>query len=1134
MLSKNALILVFGPTNLFVMNSIFNNCLSNTNDFIIIENLNDDFVDKLINDQNDKRKILFTSSFSDCKSIISKCELIIYIHLSEEKFYTESISNRTSYEKYSKIVWPSFVQESKLLLEHTEKCLSNKKNLILDFSRSPRETLELLRQIGSFFKSGYPVDKKFLLNSNSVYRELDKSLPKRNSDHIWSTFDKFRNIFSNQYSNKISKCLEDLNSINRNIKNRAIDNLIDLLSFKYKKIAEEKNIFKKIITKGDTQPYKKILNEIEYFCQNFDSRVIGLADILNYITDNSKNRSLVLKDPEYKRILVKMLSNDNKIIQIKATELVFTMFKDSAFKSFKSATNNNCLFFGKENSLLEKLLEIIFVSCETIFSCANYEQVTKLNLEYRYLNISCLKEILLGSHENWNRIGIDDFLRLSNIFDMGLQSLRQTKHNFQARLLSELVLIIGLIIKTNKVNLLEQINIEKYLRQTLVLMNICLDTLGNFCKTHLFMVYETFNILILLAEKNYFKKEVKSYQFIDEFDFFAKKKQIGNDYEDEALKNLVDCYDKYLCMKRKNNSVEKFINFNKDQVEFSTMFNQMEIDLENKKKELEEKNTQMEELKNQIKILTNENKNNFKAKFNENFTTKNQPLIQPLPASTSYFEIDENNIGSSLDAKKFIQNIEYKYEKIQDFRHLICNSLKHLTDSLYTSKYHFIYELIQNADDAKFDQNPSLKIIIEKDSITFCSNEKGFSVCDIQSICSISESKKSKGVNIGNKGLGFKSVFSVSDEPVIYSKPFWQFYFLKQNDELSYITPHYLEKIPTTLGQIIDENKSMNTFVYLKFKNDFYFDENIVNLLDDNVLLFTNKIEQINVEDKILSNKKEIKRFKKNLSDFENNLRSFELRLEKVDKEKGIEQLEFTVFDKIIKIDDYLAKKEELACGEIKLSIAFPNNLSSWNSHSVYSIFPVEKEDIKWPFLINTYWTLVTNRENIKMCKYNEVLRDSLADMYCQIVKSDLILKNNLAFILPTYENLNKWWRYFSSKVADCVRHEPKIGKKRFKNKALQERLDVSDEIISIINIEIVENLKLNRKDLEYFLDLKEFCVEDILCIFDVKNNCERIQRWIDCRSTQWWSDFFYELLAKKVNLDTSKFRIFQMREPLR
>ncbi|RMZ93316.1 hypothetical protein BpHYR1_016452, partial [Brachionus plicatilis] len=242
------------------------------------------------------------------------------------------------------------------------------------------------------------------------------------------------------------------------------------------------------------------------------------------------------------------------------------------------------------------------------------------------------------------------------------------------------------------------------------------------------------------------------------------------------------------------------------------------------------------------------------------------------------------------------------------------------------------------------------------------------------------------------------------------------------------------------------------------------------------------------------------KRSKKNFNDFEI-----------IQLENGIEHFEFRVFNQIIKIDDYLAKKEELASDEIKLSIAFPNNLSSLNSNSVYSIFPVEKEDIKWPFLVNTYWTLVTNRENIKMCKYNEVLRDSLADMYCQIVKSDQILKKNLAYILPTYELLNNWWRNFSSKVADCVRLENRIGLKRFKNEALQTRLDVSNEIISIINIEIVENLKLNKKDLEYFMDLKEFSVEDILRIFDAKNNCEIVQKWIDCRSTQWWSDFFYE-----------------------
>ena len=75
---------------------------------------------------------------------------------------------------------------------------------------------------------------------------------------------------------------------------------------------------------------------------------------------------------------------------------------------------------------------------------------------------------------------------------------------------------------------------------------------------------------------------------------------------------------------------------------------------------------------------------------------------------------------------------------------------------------------------------------------------------DVLSICRVAESTKSGGVHTGQKGLGFKSVFGVTEKPVIVSHN-WSFCFdashigedgvpkNKGGDNLAYVTPHWVD-----------------------------------------------------------------------------------------------------------------------------------------------------------------------------------------------------------------------------------------------------------------------------------------------------------------------------------------------------
>lgn len=86
----------------------------------------------------------------------------------------------------------------------------------------------------------------------------------------------------------------------------------------------------------------------------------------------------------------------------------------------------------------------------------------------------------------------------------------------------------------------------------------------------------------------------------------------------------------------------------------------------------------------------------------------------------------------------------------------------------------YIYELIQNADDCEYDENPpSVAVELSEKCITISYNEKGMTPSDIIAITSVHESnkiiKKKKKKIIGEKGIGFKTIFSVCDSVDIHS-----------------------------------------------------------------------------------------------------------------------------------------------------------------------------------------------------------------------------------------------------------------------------------------------------------------------------------------------------------------------------
>ena len=86
---------------------------------------------------------------------------------------------------------------------------------------------------------------------------------------------------------------------------------------------------------------------------------------------------------------------------------------------------------------------------------------------------------------------------------------------------------------------------------------------------------------------------------------------------------------------------------------------------------------------------------------------------------------------------------------------------------LYTDKSHFVYELLQNAEDAG-----ATKILFNQynDRLEVFHNGHPFTRENLQGLCDIGKSDKINDLNkIGEFGVGFKSVFGICEKVKVYS-----------------------------------------------------------------------------------------------------------------------------------------------------------------------------------------------------------------------------------------------------------------------------------------------------------------------------------------------------------------------------
>lgn len=407
----------------------------------------------------------------------------------------------------------------------------------------------------------------------------------------------------------------------------------------------------------------------------------------------------------------------------------------------------------------------------------------------------------------------------------------------------------------------------------------------------------------------------------------------------------------------------------------------------------------------------------------------------PFSLRIKRFKQMKNDIKRHSDDNDLVKVIKRTYRENTDFQYAQqmfnqATSIETLSTDIYAENKRFIYELIQNADDAALDSNAALSVDIFDKYVIVSHNGEPFDSRDIQGLCNVGMGTKADDASkTGYKGIGFKSVFGQPDGIVYVKTESTLFRFdrdfsekkswnhKKWGDKSTWEKEKGVQfKCPWQMMPILSDNIgdnaadaimsrddfSVKTAIKIKDGSGLYND--IVNIFEDaKFMLFLRRINTVSLNFKneltkiekinhnelsdalyLLKNDKIISSFfvKKWIHDIPTNIQE-ELRLDKKTPEK-IQNMKKTEISFAFQLNE--------TCDEIQLL--------KESQSPLYSYLPTETKEYNLPFIVNCNFLLDASREKIhKNRKWNEWLFNVIG--YKTVECCNEFAKNN--FFNSTY-----------------------------------------------------------------------------------------------------------------------------------
>lgn len=461
--------------------------------------------------------------------------------------------------------------------------------------------------------------------------------------------------------------------------------------------------------------------------------------------------------------------------------------------------------------------------------------------------------------------------------------------------------------------------------------------------------------------------------------------------------------------------------------------------------------------------------------------------------------------GIGLDT----QNLTVEQKQALDDKKNILRDAAKLAKEIHTKNPQFIFELIQNAEDNEYEEDikPKIRFIVDSDYLIIQNNEKGFGEKNVWALCGMGETTKTNKTlgYIGEKGIGFKSVFMVANEVYIYSNGFQFKFNYDESNPVSMIIPEWVDDIPNFV-----DLKQTNIILHLKpeVKNEIssYIEE-----IHPSLLLFLRKLKVIEIEERD-----------------KNRVRRMELY-----EKDGIVEIVYgggksywKVIKKLFRVPQDIDEERRRDVNETELILAFPldENCSpdTSNEQFVFAFLPVRKYGFK--FIIQADFLLPITREDIiKDNKWNKWLRDSIVEVFLDAVsefKNDEKLKYSFYDYLPLDEVKDEFFLPLVEQIYERLKEKECILTKARKWRKPSEVLICDEEIKKIIANEdlqkflgkeyLLEKIKAKKSILRK-LGVRTFLIDDLI-------KCLENTEWIKNQNKEWFASLFRYLSKKKLS----------------
>lgn len=378
---------------------------------------------------------------------------------------------------------------------------------------------------------------------------------------------------------------------------------------------------------------------------------------------------------------------------------------------------------------------------------------------------------------------------------------------------------------------------------------------------------------------------------------------------------------------------------------------------------------------------------------------------------------------------------------------------------LYSDISHFVYEILQNAEDAFASEIIfnlfNDKLVIEHDGVSFTPSD----IDAISSISNVKNLKKNNPDSIGKFGIGFKSVYNITESPRIQSG--------KYDFEVRYLV------LPCNFS---DNNSFQSTIITLPFNTETLSKEETFDIIKNKFQTFEtyNLLYLTNLKSIIFKWEGETKYYSKKEKLIIGDIPVFDITIS-----DGVNQNLYLVFKSEIKNEKFAKLKNKL-----RIAIAFKYTKSEGvfeivkpDSSCLFAFFETNYETFL-NFLVQAPFTTTPARDNID---FKLPVNVALLDEVCELIKLVLeyfsqkkLITINLLENLPINNQIGIWkvvyWKLFNA-----VKEEFLNDKKYLP--VNDGKLYVSASSVGLIRGKELKQILASKKDLQmlfgidYWLD---------------------------------------------------------------